>query len=180
MREIRTVSWWHERILGAYMSYWIYQHLGNLSPAELAENALLAAVRDAQDAEEILRAFAKRAEEEIAATRWSYHRDFGRTRLLVLDSRAGRVLDEDRREMLSEPVPERPLCIPQRARRSTGSLGCLSSTGPVTRSVLPVEYTKRPAWAERLVLTRGENTRAAHCPACAGLGSAATSREPTS
>jgi hypothetical protein len=103
VREIRTVPWWRERILGAYMSYWIYQHLGNLSPAELAENALLADVRAAHDAEEILRAFATQAEEEIAGTRWSYRRDFGRTRLLVLDSRAGRVLDEDRREMLSEP-----------------------------------------------------------------------------
>jgi hypothetical protein len=29
------------------MSYWIHQHLGNLSPAELAENALLASVREA-------------------------------------------------------------------------------------------------------------------------------------
>jgi hypothetical protein len=102
VREIRTVPWWHERIVGAYMSYWIYQHLGNLSPAELAENAALAHVREAEDAEGILRAFAKQAEEETAGTRWSYHRDFGRTRLLVLDSRAGRVLDEDRREMLSE------------------------------------------------------------------------------
>ncbi len=102
VREMRTVPWWHERILGAYMSYWIYQHLGNLSPAELAENALLADVREAQDAEQILRAFARQAEEEIAGTRWSYHRDFGRTRLLVLDSRAGRVLAEDRREMLAE------------------------------------------------------------------------------
>jgi PhoD-like phosphatase len=102
VREIRKVPWWNERILGAYMSYWIHQHLGNLSPAELAENALLASVREAQDAEEILRAFAKKAEEEIAGTRWSFHRDFGRTRLIVLDSRAGRVLDEGRREMLSE------------------------------------------------------------------------------
>jgi hypothetical protein len=50
-REIRTVPWWRERILGAYMSYWIYQHLGNLSPAELAENAL-PDVREAHDAEE--------------------------------------------------------------------------------------------------------------------------------
>jgi PhoD-like phosphatase len=102
VREIRKVPWWNERILGAYMSYWIHQHLGNLSPAELGENALLASVREAQDGEEILRAFAKKAEEEVAGTRWSFHRDFGRTRLLVLDSRAGRVLDEGRREMLSE------------------------------------------------------------------------------
>jgi hypothetical protein len=62
----------------------------------------LADVRKAQDAEEILRAFATHAEEEIAGLRWSYHRDFGRSRLLVLDSRGGRVLDEDHRDVLSE------------------------------------------------------------------------------
>ena len=31
-------AWWEERITGALMSYWIYQHLGNLSPAGLAPN----------------------------------------------------------------------------------------------------------------------------------------------
>jgi PhoD-like phosphatase len=58
VREIRTVPWWHERILGASMSYGIYQHLGTLSPAELAENALLTDVRAAHDAEQIPRTFA--------------------------------------------------------------------------------------------------------------------------
>ena len=86
----------------AYMTYWIYQHLGNLSPAELARNDALAQVREAGDGEQLLRGFAREATEEIAGTRWSYRRDFGRTRLLVLDSRAGRVLDDDHREMLSE------------------------------------------------------------------------------
>jgi hypothetical protein len=33
---------------------------------------------------------------------WSYRRDFGRVRLLTIDSRAGRVLDEGRRMMVSE------------------------------------------------------------------------------
>ena len=35
--------------------------------------------------------------------RWSYRRDLGPVRLLVIDSRCGRILDDDRRSMLSEP-----------------------------------------------------------------------------
>jgi hypothetical protein len=101
--EIRRKPWWQERIIGAYMSYWIYQHLGNLSPAALARDATLTAVREsAGDATGVLRAFAQQSEQEIAGTRWSFHRDLGRTRLIVLDSRAGRVLQEDRRDILSD------------------------------------------------------------------------------
>ena len=34
-------QWWEERITGAFMAYWIYQHIGNLSPPELeAERTL--------------------------------------------------------------------------------------------------------------------------------------------
>ena len=32
VRQMRSKAWWEERIVGAFMSYWIYQHLGNLSP----------------------------------------------------------------------------------------------------------------------------------------------------
>ncbi|MEA2341673.1 MAG: hypothetical protein QOG11_1750 [Solirubrobacteraceae bacterium] len=103
MRDIRAEPWWEERILGAYATYWIYQHLGNLSPAELAQDGLLAQVRVADgDAAPLVKAFARKAHEEVAGTRWSYRRDLGRTRLLVLDSRAGRVLDERQRQMLSD------------------------------------------------------------------------------
>ena len=35
--DIRAQRWWDERIVGGFMSYWIYQHLGNLSPRELDE-----------------------------------------------------------------------------------------------------------------------------------------------
>lgn len=104
VREIRRLPWWRERLLGAYASYWIYQHLGNLSPAELREDELLAAVRAYDgDAEPLVRAFAERAAGETAGTRWSFRRDHGRTRLIVLDSRAGRVVADDRRrQMLSD------------------------------------------------------------------------------
>jgi hypothetical protein len=99
--DIRARGWWDERIVGAFMSYWLYQHLGNLSPREQAEDELLAALREAADGERVLRAFAFRADREVAGTRWSFCRDFGRSRLLVIDSRAGRVLDPpDERSMI--------------------------------------------------------------------------------
>ena len=45
---------------------------------------------------------ARRWDRESAASRWAYYRDFGDSRLLVLDSRAARVLADGRREMIDE------------------------------------------------------------------------------
>ncbi|MFH8803425.1 alkaline phosphatase D family protein [Streptomyces sp. NPDC017936] len=98
--DMRATDWWRERILSGLMSYWVYQHLGNLSPADLAADPLYAAVRDASDATDLVRDFACRADGEPASVRWSYRRDFGRVRLLMVDSRAARVLEEDERSML--------------------------------------------------------------------------------
>ncbi|MFF3327408.1 alkaline phosphatase D family protein [Streptomyces sp. NPDC002889] len=100
LAEMRATPWWQERILSALMSYWVYQHLGNLSPAELAADPLYAAVRSAPDGTDALRRFAEQADAEPSAARWSYRRDFGRTRLLMVDTRAARVLDEQQRAML--------------------------------------------------------------------------------
>ncbi|MGW4028277.1 alkaline phosphatase D family protein [Streptomyces sp. NPDC004838] len=100
LAEMRAEPWWEERILGGLMSYWVYQHLGNLSPAELASDELFTAVRNAGDGTGTLRAFAARADADPAYARWSYRRDFGRTRLLMVDTRAARVLDERNRSML--------------------------------------------------------------------------------
>ena len=101
--KMRAKPWWEERILGAYMSYWIYQHVGNLSPSLLYDDPIFCAVQEAEaDCEELVRDFARTAAREIAGHRWSYCRDFGATRLVVVDSRAGRVLVEGRRQMLSD------------------------------------------------------------------------------
>ncbi len=114
-RDMAALPWWHERIVGALTSYWIYQHLGNLGPAELAENELYQRVRSGAghggedpdrdaDAEPLLRAFAEAADAEAdgaKGARWSYRRDFGPVRLLVIDSRCGRVLD-GRRSMIGD------------------------------------------------------------------------------
>lgn len=101
-RDIAEHPWWRERILGGLTSYWVYQHLGNLSPGELAEDPLFTAVRGAEDGAEVLRKFAAEADADPASFRWSYRRDFGRVRLLMADSRAARVLDEQNRAMLDE------------------------------------------------------------------------------
>jgi phosphodiesterase/alkaline phosphatase D-like protein len=84
VEEMRGKPWWEERIVGAFMSYWIYQHLGNLSPTELEENEIFERVQSAEDPTRVLREFAYRADREIAGTRWSYHRDFGRVRLVMM------------------------------------------------------------------------------------------------
>ncbi|MFC7884199.1 alkaline phosphatase D family protein [Streptomyces sp. NPDC057376] len=100
LADMRATDWWRERLLSGLMSYWVYQQLGNLSPAELAADPLYAAVRDVPDGTDVLRTFAARADADPASVRWSYRRDFGRVRLLMVDSRAARVLKEDRRAML--------------------------------------------------------------------------------
>jgi PhoD-like phosphatase len=102
VRRMRTTPWWEERIIGAFMSYWVYQHLGNLSPRELEEDELFEKVQEAENPTRVLRTFAYQADREIAGTRWSYHRDFGRVRLIMMDSRAGRVLKESHRSMLDD------------------------------------------------------------------------------
>ncbi|MEU7579019.1 alkaline phosphatase D family protein [Streptomyces sp. NPDC041068] len=100
LAEMRATSWWRERILSGLMSYWVHQHLGNLRPEELADDELYAAVRASPDGTDALRAFAAAADADAASARWSYRRDFGRVRLLMVDTRAARVLEEDKRAML--------------------------------------------------------------------------------
>lgn len=100
VQEKRATPGWDERLSGALMSYWLYQHLGNLSPAELETDETYAAVRTAEDGEEPLRASVRAYDRDHAGSRWAYRRDLGPDRLIVLDSRATRVLEEERRDML--------------------------------------------------------------------------------
>src|SRR4051812_24199986 len=97
-RDVTASEWWAERISGGLVSYWIYQHLGNLSPQELTENKTWQAVQglgeDDDDAEELLREMAERADPDPASVRWSFVRHWGAARLVMVDSLAGRVLDE--------------------------------------------------------------------------------------
>ena len=104
LEEMRAEPWWHERIVGAYMSYWLYQHLGNLSPRELEEESTFRRVREADgDAGDIVREYAVHADRHRNGSRWSFHRDLGRNRVIIMDSRAGRVLDEGKRSIIDDP-----------------------------------------------------------------------------
>ena len=47
--DMQRTDWWHDRIVGGLASYWVYQHLGNLAPGELAENKLYQQVRASPD-----------------------------------------------------------------------------------------------------------------------------------
>jgi hypothetical protein len=103
IEDMRATSWWQERIIGGLETYWIYQHIGNLSPAELEQDELYRQVLAADDAAPLLRAFAERAEREGGGSLWSFSRMLAGTRLVVIDGREGRVLSDGTREMLDEP-----------------------------------------------------------------------------
>jgi len=103
LTDIRSQPWWQARITGAYMAYWLYQHLGNLSPPELDEDPMYrTAVAAAGDVRPDLERFAEAADRESASTQWACRRDFGRSRVLVVDSRAARVLADGHRDMVDE------------------------------------------------------------------------------
>jgi hypothetical protein len=104
-QRMTAQPWWQARVKGALASYWVYQHLGNLSPAELAQDDIYQAVCEAPDAasrEAILADFALRSDADPDSSRWSFHRDLGRSRLVVLDSRCSRRLDPDDRAIVDD------------------------------------------------------------------------------
>ena len=104
--DMKATSWWHDRIVGGLASYWVYQHLGNLSPAARAEDWVWQAILETQrhgdepDVTHVLDELAERADEHPDSYRWSYARDLGTNRLVVVDSRAARVLTNDDRSIL--------------------------------------------------------------------------------
>ena len=104
---MEATSWWHERIVSGLGSYWVYQHLGNLSPAERAQDELWQRIAawdgtDELDITETLDKFAERVDQEPETYRWSYARDFDDVRLVVVDSRAARVLTPGHRSILDD------------------------------------------------------------------------------
>ncbi|MGW1343175.1 DUF7800 domain-containing protein [Kribbella sp. NPDC002412] len=106
-RWVTAQPWWHDRVVGAYASYWVYQHLGNLSPEQLDQDATYRAMRSIEDDDErtaYLDSFACAADEDPASTRWSFVRDFGAAsrgvRLVAVDSRCSRRLEPGERAMV--------------------------------------------------------------------------------
>ena len=100
--DIARESWWATRIKAGMATYWVYQHLGNIPPSELDKDPVYAAVlASADNATAVLDEFGTRADAEAGTYRWSYSLDLGRTRVVVIDNRAGRQLVPGERAMVS-------------------------------------------------------------------------------
>jgi hypothetical protein len=101
---VRAASWWDARLTGGLMAYWLYQHLGNLAPAELAADpdfqALTSAGASGRDGAAWLRQAATDWDRGRLGLGFSHARRLGATRLAVIDVRGGRVL-APRRELVA-------------------------------------------------------------------------------
>lgn len=105
-REVNKKPWWRDRIRAGLGSYWVYQHLGNLSPDELAADDDYRTVRAHEgDCWPLLVELADRADSEVdgdKGLRFSFRWDLGRSRLIMVDSRNARILDSGDRKMLGD------------------------------------------------------------------------------
>ncbi|UOG21854.1 alkaline phosphatase family protein [Gordonia amicalis] len=105
-RQMDDQPWWRNRIRAGLASYWVYQHLGNLSPAELDASDDYRQVREIDgDCWPHLVDLADRADSEtdgVKGIRFSFRWDLGATRLTMIDSRNGRILAGGVRKMLSD------------------------------------------------------------------------------
>lgn len=99
--EMNAEPWFDRHIRAGLAAYWVFQHLGNLSPADLTEGGLLDEVRAQDDAAELLAVRMDTEGRQTGHSRWSYARDLGDARLVVVDSRAGRDVTPGRREIVS-------------------------------------------------------------------------------
>ena len=102
VEDMHRLDWWEERVKGGLASYWVYQHLGNLSPALLERSELYERVRAASDGYAELGQFAHHDDRRHEGVKWCYSRDLGHTKLLVIDDRTGRVLEPDRRAIADD------------------------------------------------------------------------------
>ncbi len=142
--EMQQKSWWHRRVIGCFASYWIYQHIGNLSPRELAGNEVYQQVRGDQNAGDALFEWARRIQSSGDGSRWSFHRDFGRTRAIFVDARAARVLEEGRRAIVDDEEWEWIVA------RTEGDFDHLIVCTTIPWLLSPA-FDRLEAWNERMV-----------------------------
>jgi hypothetical protein len=105
VRGIRQQDWWQDHIIGGLMSYWLYQHLGNLSPKVIRSEGILDSLAQVEDGEEQLRQWARRSDEFTPVAggyRFNFVRDIGRVRLVMIDARNDRVLAPGKRQIVDD------------------------------------------------------------------------------
>ncbi len=122
------LPWWRKRMVAALMAYWVYQHIGNLSLEACREEGVLDRLeQQPADATAVLTEHAERAHRQPERVRWSSRRDLGCALLLLVDSRAGRVLTPGGRDMLDG---EEWRWVEEQVRGDTGHL-LVASTVPL-------------------------------------------------
>ncbi len=104
--DIAENPWWRPRITSGLGSYWVYQHAGNLSPEQRAADPVWRALRDGGGGA-ALDEFAWQAHREPDSYRWSHAHTFGGSRVLMVDTRCGRDVADDRARSMLGPVGER-------------------------------------------------------------------------
>jgi phosphodiesterase/alkaline phosphatase D-like protein len=104
--QMKEKSWWRDRIRSAIASYWVYQHIGNLAAEELAADPdYRKIVEHGGDTWPLLAELADRADAEAdggKGVRFSFRWDLGSSRFLMIDSRNGRLLENDKHLMLGD------------------------------------------------------------------------------
>ena len=101
--DIREEPWWERHALEGLMSYWVYQHLGNISPDRIEAEGLLAELLELDDGTERLRRWAKESEAATPTTggySFSYTRTVGDVTVVMIDCRNARVLTGGERLMV--------------------------------------------------------------------------------
>jgi hypothetical protein len=101
VQDMRELDWWDERIAGASCPTGPTSTSATSLRTSCTRTRCTTRSAPARTARSSLRPFAIRADREAAGTRWSFSRDYGGVRVIVLDSRAGRVL-RDKRSMFDE------------------------------------------------------------------------------
>ncbi|HXH56930.1 alkaline phosphatase D family protein [Iamia sp.] len=108
LARIARQPWWDDRISGGLVSYWIYQHWGNLPPSALADDPVSVAVAGSDDATDLLTELAdgwRLDRSDPRAHRWSTTRDImgsATVRLVMVDTRNSRRLTEGDRAIVDD------------------------------------------------------------------------------
>ena len=143
--DMAREPWWRERVVSGMMAYWIYQFAGNLSPGELRERPLWNRVREAEDAGPALREYMERDDQERDGKRWSFLRDLGTTRLIVMDARTGRRLEPGERKIMDDEESE---WVADRATEREVDHLVLGTSDPY---LLAPTFHNLEAWNEKVV-----------------------------
>ncbi len=101
IEEMYQEPWFEQHIRCGLMAYWVFQHIGNLAPADLERDGVFRALMDCEDGGDVLASHMSGAGRQRGHSRWSFARRFGEAQLVVIDSRAGREVATGQRELIS-------------------------------------------------------------------------------